>query len=216
MVRRMREVGFREEQFQHRYDEHIAPINQFVDELCKSAPGVPYVAPMYGGVNARLLSVLCDPGPKTQVDGGSGFLCMENDDATAQTISEFFTDAKIEAGDIVPWNAYPWYINRPPKAAELDAGVDPLKRVIDLLPELRVVMLHGGSAHNGWDRLTRKYPEIAVRELHVIKTYHTSRQAFWHPKKAEREARKAHLRQSFHDAASYLLNTEHCRMDGTP
>ena len=55
-------------------------------------------------------------------------------------------------------------------------------RIIDLLPELRVVMLLGRSAHDGWGRLTRQYPEIvAVRGLHVIKTYHTSNQAFWHP-----------------------------------
>lgn len=151
---------------------------------------------MYGGINARLLSVLRDPGPKTQEDHGSGFLCMENDDATAERISKLFADVKIEAEDIVPWNAYPWYINRLPKAAELKAGVEPLKRIIDLLPNLRVVILHGGSAHDVWNRLVRKYPEIAERDWCVIKTYHTSHKAFWHPDQAVRDDRKVHLRQS--------------------
>ena len=161
---------------------------------------------MYGGVNARLLSVLRDPGPKTQrANGGSGFLCMENDDATAEAIGKLFADAGIDAGDIVPWNAYPWYINRAPKAAELEDGVAPLSRIIDLLPKLRVVMLHGGSAHDGWSRLTRQYPQIvADRELLVIKTYHPSRQAFWHPEPLEREARKKKLREAFQEAAQYL------------
>jgi hypothetical protein len=210
MVRRMSEDGFREEQWRHRNDAHISQINHFVDELrrIQGSDSVPYIAPMYGGVNARLLSVLRDPGPKTQVTkGGSGFLSMENDDASAEAISNLFNDAGIDAGEIVPWNAYPWYINRAPKAAELDAGVAPLKCIIDLLPKLRVVMLHGGSAHNGWNRLIRQYPKIvALRGFHVIKTYHTSRQAFWHPDPLVREARKEHLYQSFQMAAQYLHN----------
>ena len=157
------------------------------------------------GIKARLLYVLRDPGKMTQEkNGGSGFLCIENDDVTAETISKLFEDAKIKASDIVPWNAYPWFINREPTAAELEKGVDPMKRLIDLLPELRVVMLLGGSAHKGWKLLIRKYPEIADSELYVIKTYHTSRQAFWHKDPKVREERKAHLRQSFFDAASYL------------
>jgi hypothetical protein len=209
MARRMRNVEFRNEQLQRRFDEHIAPINRLVEDLRRDGLVPPYVAPMYGGVRAKLLSILRDPGPKTQEEkGGSGFLCMENDDATAESICKHFADVKIEADDIVPWNAYPWYINRAPKASELNDGIEPLKRVIDLLPELRVVMLHGGSAHDGWDRLIRKYPEIAVRGLKVIETYHTSPQAFRHPDKMVREDRKEHLRKSFHDAASYLRNTE--------
>jgi hypothetical protein len=210
MVRRMSEDGFREEQWRHRNDAHIAPINQFVDELRRipSSDSVPYIAPMYGGINARLLSVLRDPGPKTQeAKGGSGFLSMENDDASAEAICNLFDDAGIDAGDIVPWNAYPWYINRAPKAAELDAGVAPLKCIIDLLPKLRVVMLHGGSAHDGWRRFTRQFPQlVALRGFHVIETYHTSRQACWHPDPLVREARKKHLYQSFQKAAQYLHN----------
>ena len=208
MPRRMKEIGFRMEQWDHRYDAHIAPINQLVDEL-RRIPGcdsVPYVAPMYGGVNARLLSVLRDPGPMTQeTKGGSGFLCMENDDVSAQNICKLFAEVGIDAGDIVPWNAYPWYINRPPKAAELDDGVAPLKSIIDLLSKLRVVMLHGGSATDGWKRLTRRYPNIiAERGLQVIKTYHTSSQAFIHRDPLVRRARKEQLQESFQEAAQYL------------
>lgn len=208
MARRMIEDGFREEQWQRRYDAHIAPINQFVDELRRISgrDSPPYVAPMYGGVNARLLSVLRDPGPKTQrANAGSGFLCMENNDASAEAISKLFAGAGIDASDIVPWNAYPWYINRAPKAADLEEGVAPLIRIFELLPTLRVVMLHGISAHNGWNRLSRQHPNVvAERKLHVIKTYHTSRQAFWHPNPLVREARKKKLCEAFQEAAQHL------------
>src|SRR5262245_22189911 len=71
----MAEPAFREAQFTSRYDAHAAPINRLVDSLRSSERGwLPYVAPMYGGVHARLLSLLRDPGPKTQADAGSGFL----------------------------------------------------------------------------------------------------------------------------------------------
>ncbi len=207
MVRRMAEEKFHEQQWQDRYVDHIQPINGLVDELRKF-PGrgwMPYVAPMYGGINAKLLCVLRDPGPKTKDEGGSGFLCMENDDPSAEKISNLFSMAGIHADEIVPWNAYPWYINRAPKTAELNAGVEPLKRLIDLLPNLQVVMLLGGSAHAAWKKFTRRYPGlIEIRGLHVIETYHTSRQAFWHAEPIVREERESHLRQSFYDAARHL------------
>ncbi len=208
MARRMAELGFQQEQWARRYDPHIVAINKFVDELNEQgARGkTPYVAPMYGGVAARLLSVLRDPGPKTQSENeGSGFLCMENDDPTAQKICELFRESCIDASEIVPWNAYPWYINRNPRAAEMDAGVEPLKRILDLLPNLQVVMLHGGIAQNGWRRLLRKYPDVATtRKLLVLEACHTSRRAFIHRDPNVREARRKHLEESFHKAAQHL------------
>lgn len=204
MPRRMADSEFSDEQWQHRYDEHIAPINRFVDELCHNS-WVPYVAPMYGGVNARLLSVLRDPGPKTKKDGGSGFLCIENDDPTAERIGKLFKNAGIDARDVLPWNVYPWYINRKPKSIEIQDGIEPLKHIIDLLPALRVVMLHGGDAHKGWRILIRHYPNLVpARGLHVIETYHPSPQAFRHPDKGERERRCEHLRNAFHKASIEL------------
>jgi hypothetical protein len=202
----MAESAFREAQWVHRYDDHIAPINRLVDALRGAGSSwLPYVAPMYGGVHARLLSVLRDPGPMTQASTGSGFLSMENDDDTAATIGGYFADAGINAREVVPWNAYPWYINRAPTAAELEDGVEPLRRLIGLLPRLCVVMLHGGSARDGWSRLARGHPNVlAARGLHVIPTYHTSRQAFWHANPAVREARRAHLRSAFAEAARVL------------
>lgn len=205
MPRRMADSKFCDEQYQHRYDEHIARINRFVDELRRNGKEVPYVASMHGGVNARLLSVLSDPGRMTRENGGSGFLCMENDDPTAEKISKLFAEAGIYACDVLPWNAYPWYINRTPKPVELQIGIEPLKHIIDLLPALRVVMLHGVSAHKGWKKLTRQYPDlVAVRGLHVIETYHPSPQAFRHPDPGVRASRHEDLHEAFYEASRYL------------
>lgn len=204
----MADPAFRNAQWEHRYDPHIAPINLLVDTLCSSGRGwAPYVAPMYGGIHAKLLSLLRDPGPKTRSETGSGFLSMENDDPTAEAINNHFKAAGIAAEEAVPWNIFPWYMNRSPNAAQIAAGLPPLHDLIKLLPKLRVVMVHGGSARIGWQRFASTYKEVLqARGIHVIETYHTSRQAFWHRDPKVRESRKNHLRNAFAQAAQLLAS----------
>ena len=58
----MADDGFRQIQWDTRYDPHIAPVNRYVDELRLDAERgwAPYVAPLYGGIHARLLIVSRD------------------------------------------------------------------------------------------------------------------------------------------------------------
>lgn len=130
---------------------------------------------------------------------------LGNDDATAERIAALFAGVGITAGDVAPWNAYPRYINKSPTAAQLKAGVAPMAVLSALLSILRVVMLHGGSAKNTWTRLTRRYRSFEEdRGLTAIATYHTSRQAFWHPDPSERMRRAAHLTEAFKQASDVL------------
>jgi hypothetical protein len=202
---RMRDPQFRKQQEDDLRAPHIAPVNGLVDELTDPAGRgwVPYVAPSYGGVNARVLNILRDPGPKTHSQhGGSGFLCTENDDASAERFATLLDAAGIPVSETLSWNAYPWYINRSPRAAELEAGVEPLQRLIRLLPRLQIVMLHGGSAQDGWRRLARRHPDLALR-LEIVPTFHTSNQAFIGPPEI-RAARMAALTEAFTQAARIL------------
>ena len=149
MARRMKDPVFLEHQKLHRLDPHIAPINEFVASLQNQDDQrwVPEVAPMHGGVDAVVLTLLRDPGPKTQEDRGSGFLCVENDDPTAERQCELFDQYGISPRSVLPWNAYPWYINRAPRAVERDAGAVVLGELIDLMPRLRVVLLPVSYTH---------------------------------------------------------------------
>jgi len=201
----MRDPEFRRQQREHLRDPHIAPINALVDDLRRERGWAPYVAPLYGGVDAQILSVLRDPGPKTTDDDqGSGFLCVENDDPTAERVLNLLHDAEIEVNQIVPWNAYPWFINAKPSAAQLRDGVEPLHRLLERLPRLRVVMLHGGDAQKVWRVLERQYPSNDSRKLEVINTYHPSPQAFRHKDPAVRARRRENLQQAFRQAAECL------------
>jgi hypothetical protein len=139
----MRDPQFRQQQVDGLRAPQIAPVNALVNELIDpSGRGwVPYVAPVYGGVDARVLNIHRDPGPKTHSQyGGSGFLCTENDDASAERFATLLDSAGIAVSETLSWSAYPSYINRKPRAAELEGGVEPLRRLLGLLPRLRVVM----------------------------------------------------------------------------
>lgn len=210
--RRMRDPQFRQQQENGVRAPHIAPINALVDELRDDPSGrgwVPYVSPDYGGVDARVLNIHRDPGPKThRQHDGSGFLCVENDDPGAERFATLLDGAGIPVGETLSWNAYPWYIyDRKPGAAELEAGVEPLRRLLGLLPRLRVVMLHGGSAQDGWKRLARRYPDLISR-LEAVATFSTGNRAFIGAPEVRAE-RMAKLKEAFARTAWMLREPGH-------
>lgn len=211
MVRLMADRAFRAGQDRDRYARHVRPINELVDGL-RDADGrgwLPYVAPVHGGVRARLLSVLRDPGPMTQEGTGSGYLCVENDDATAEQQALAFAVVGIASADVTPWNAYPWYINRRPTAAEREAGVEPLIRLVALMPVLRVVLLQGRDAQDVWRRVVRRQPDmLSERNIAVIETYHPGRQALWSPDPAVREQRHRDRQEAYRQTAELLRTTQ--------
>jgi hypothetical protein len=150
-----------------------------------------------------MLSVLRDPGPMTnRTNSGSGFLCLDNDDASAELHATLLAEAGIPASKMTPWNAYPWYINRKPNAADLRAGLKPLRRLLEFPPPLRVVMLHGGDAHALWAKFDAGHA-LVTSKYYAFRTYHTSRQAFIGTREV-REERKAHLQAALADAAKLL------------
>ena len=107
MVRRMRDAEFKASQFARQSDPHIASINAFVDRLTDpdGRGWLPKVAPMHGGVDAKILSVLSDPGKATLDGSGSGFLCIENNDATAEAQCKLFEAHGISPRWVLPWTA---------------------------------------------------------------------------------------------------------------
>ncbi|MCQ9179259.1 uracil-DNA glycosylase [Streptomyces sp. IBSBF 2953] len=207
MARRMREAAFRAEQEQGRYAPHVRPINEMVDTL-RQPEGrgwMPYVAPWHGGAEARVLSILRDPGPKTLDGTGSGFLCVENDDPTAELQAQIFERAGIAPHDVTPWNAYPWYINRSPKAAELQAGAEVLKQLLGVMPKAEVVLLQGNEAQDVWRRLLKAHPgAVRDRILEVVSTYHPGQQALFVRDPEERARRAQHRIDSYQKVGAAL------------
>ena len=192
MTRQMGEAKFREEQRSLLNAPHIAPITAYVESLSSQERWLPHVAPMHGGVNARMLVVLRDPGPATNVDTGSGMLSLENNDQTAATQVRLMGLAGIKPNDLVPWNAYPWYINRQPTAAELRGATNALLGLVDLLPLLTVVLLQGEQARVAWTLTLEARPALRFKRIIAIETYHPSVQALRSSDPNERDRRRQH------------------------
>jgi len=199
----MKDAAFQREQMEGRYLPHVEPINRMVDELRTDTDWLPYVAPTYGGVHARVLAILRDPGPKTLDVAGSGMLCVENDDPTAERYHDLLTGAGIACDDVIAWNAYPWYINSKPDTAQLERALPVLNRLIGMCSRLEVVMVHGGDAHRAWRMYRERYPASAPG-LRVVETYHTSRGALRHEDPDVRQAREDKLRADFAEVAAIL------------
>ncbi len=161
--------------------DHIRPLTQFVEKIRNEKNllyEIPYFDPLDGGVNARCLSVLQDPGRKTQE---TGFVSRNNPDATAENFYKAYKEANIPRNETVLWNLIPWYSNSEPEFwASFDEGLKYLKELISILPNLSVVILHGNKA-----KMAKKELENSYKSIHVIESWHTSPQPNAYPLKKD-------------------------------
>ncbi|WP_460794408.1 uracil-DNA glycosylase family protein [Marisediminicola antarctica] len=175
--RLMRDPEFRKGQIDGMRAPHVRPVNDFVDRLRNGEATVPYVAPLHGGFDAPLLSVLASPG------GGAiaGPLCSENDDTAAMIQSRLMDGAGIAPREMLPWNAYPWRHTEPLTKADWGRGDAVLVELIDQMPNLRVILLQGKPAMGVWQRVVEKYPHVVTESLRVLCTWSPGSRGIAHP-----------------------------------
>ena len=142
-------------------DPHVAPLTRYVEALRRDKPGaaIPYFDPAEAGVNTSILLLLEAPGRRAALERGSNFVSPDNDDQTAHNMWLLLRDAGIDrAGELVTWNVVPWYIGdgkkiRAAASSDLREGRVAVEQLLDLLPQLRVVVLLGRKAQASWRRL---------------------------------------------------------------
>ena len=173
-------------------DDHIRPLTQFVEKIRKDknlSNEVPFIDPMGGGVNARCLCVLQDPGRKTQV---TGLVSRNNPDPTARNIFTFYQEANIPREETIIWNVVPWVVkNDKDFWRSFDQGVRYLKELISLLPELKIIILHGNKAKYAKSTIEKEVPT-----LKFIDSWHTSNQSL-NSRPKYREQIRAHLKEIY-------------------
>jgi len=128
---------------------------------------------------------------------------VENADQTAERVATLLDEVGLRPADVVPWNAYPWYINRTPSPAEIVAGSGPLIDLLRMLERLQVVLVLGNEARRGWTRLEKREPALTGR-LRVIATRHASNRAFTTGTAEQRAMWKADQLEDFHEAAAVI------------
>jgi uracil-DNA glycosylase len=174
---------------QHRWFEpHVAPINLLVQEISRTVGGdVPYVDPDCGGVGARVLLLL--EAPAGAAAHGSGMLSADNDDGTAANVWTAYQHSGLPRQWVMHWNAVPWYIGVPGKIRaatrqDVHDGRDWLFRVVDLMPELRVVLTLGNSAR---DAVEPVKVQLESRGLYLLSAKHPSQRVINFTKGVARE-----------------------------
>ena len=148
-------------------EPHIQPLSKFVCRLRKRMgpdAAIPFFDPWDGGVDAEVLFLLEAPGPKAR---NSGFISMNNPDETAKNFFEIILEAGIERKRIVSWNTVPWYIGsgskiRPATMKDIEEGVEPLGKLLQLLPKLRAIVLVGRKAEKAERHVRRIAPHLNV------------------------------------------------------
>ena len=136
-------------------EEHVAPLQALVDEIRqdRDTDSVPYVDPDSGGVGAPVLFILESPAGPAAL--GSGMLSPDNDDETAANMWRLYEQAGLPRSVGLHWNVVPWYVGEDGKEENvsprdvLEGGLW-LDRLLDLLPELRLVVTMGKPAEKAF------------------------------------------------------------------
>ncbi|TFC59568.1 uracil-DNA glycosylase [Cryobacterium sp. TMT2-15-1] len=183
----MADPAFRDDQMNRIREPQVRSINKLCDQLMVEQPGysVPYIAPHYGASTAVILALSSNPGPQAGGAKGSGMLSRENNDGSAARMGDIYESVGLTDDQIVPWNAYPWHVHEThPNGMPnnlINDGLDALKRVLDLHPNIHSVVAHGGDAHRSVRRFMsrRRFGDYAdARGLKAWNTRHTSNRAF--------------------------------------
>ena len=132
----------------HKYDDHVRPLNELVDdERKRDGKRIPYFDPDGAGENARLLCLLQDPGKEAL---NSDRVSMSNEDPTARMLAKCFGAVRDQT---VLWNAYPWPLRGLKLSEEKKPATIFLEKVLERLPKLEVVALMGNRAWELWPKV---------------------------------------------------------------
>lgn len=143
-----------------------APLLQYVRELRHQVQGrgldVPDLDPLSGGHSSRILYLLDVPGPAASRRAGSGLVSMDNADPASQTIFELSREAGTGRETSLVWAVVPWYADdvREVEPADVAEAREPLRQLLDLLPEVQVVVALGQVAATGWHAVAQASPQL--------------------------------------------------------
>lgn len=148
-------------------DPHVARLNRLVEVIRAERDcglGVPYFDPADGGEQAECLFVLEAPGARAVQ---SGFVSRDNPDETARNFLLLNAEAGIPRERTATWNIVPWYIGttkriRAATPSDVTSGWPYLRRALELLRGVRVVVLLGQKAQRIRPLLTSDQPEFTL------------------------------------------------------
>jgi hypothetical protein len=137
---------------------HIRELESWARDLGSRADeSIPSFDPRSGGVRASVLVLREEP--RCLAGQGSGFVSIDNNDFAAQHTSIAHGSGGLDYADAVHWNIVPWWVRNPDAAAaggrrtllvQTRRAREDFLELLDLLTEVRVVLLLGKQAQRAW------------------------------------------------------------------
>lgn len=152
----------------------MAALSDLVDRIREARSGgssVPWFDPASAGVHAEALLLFEAPGARAVGPGtirpsrpGSGFISPDNNDESAAAVFALEQSAALDRGRLLHWNIVPWYVGdgtriRQVKDTDLAEAAPWLADLLNLLRRLRVLVLCGDAAQDGWDAYAGPRPD---------------------------------------------------------
>ncbi len=183
-----RDAAFLAAKYARSTEPHVAAINRLAAQIAAATDAVvPGADPDGGGVDAQVLLLLETPSRA----GGytTGLISIDNDDTAAANLWRGLDAVGLDRRLVLVWNAVPWYVGSPnkirsPNPAEITAGLAWLRRLLDLMTDLRVVACFGRAAARAVLPLR---PELNARRLTVLEAPHPSQRVYNRPGGQARE-----------------------------
>jgi len=152
------------------YEPHITSLTDFVEQVRRKTNKkkyIPYFDPSDGGIHARCLFLFEAPGSKAV---NSGFISRNNPDQTANNFFNLNRCAGLDRRLTVSWNIVPWYIGsgnkiRPAKNKDIEEGSEYLSQLLDLLTDIKIIVLVGRKAQRVEKRLRDRSDSIKILKM---------------------------------------------------
>jgi hypothetical protein len=147
---------------------HMRPLARFAQRLRDDlGRDVPDADPCDGGTGATILLLLERPGRGV---GAQGFVSRDNATPTARNLRRLSEAALLPRAATLVWNIVPWrddgaVRDLPPRAAEIAAGAALLPPLLDLLPNLRAVILAGRIAASAAHTIAAHRPAVTLLRM---------------------------------------------------
>lgn len=149
-------------------EPHVAPLSELADKIAAAkglpAGAVPYPDPDFGGIHARALFLLDNPGPRATIGtGGSGLLSIDNNDPSAARAHAAYPQFHLDCSLCLHWNVCPFPTTLDQSSTtERTRAARHTTELLRLLPRLELVVLLGRAAEDGWRRAAVHRDDLTV------------------------------------------------------
>lgn len=172
--------SLREQLWNRRYDENIAPITELCDTLAEARPEqqVAYVDPVHDVDECKIISLFSNVG---EIDP-SGYVTAGDEQAATRLLGIHW-QLGLRPSYVMPWNVHPWFTPGEPNgrltAPQIEQGLRPLVKFLTLVPRASALVAHGTEAHRLADQLLKAQgPMLYKRGFGIYKVRSLSGRSF--------------------------------------